>query len=109
MLAQSRIINPAITGVAGSGSDPASVTQTFIRNGITLGFAIGGLVFFFMLLRGGYVYITAGGDKDGVDRAKKTMTHALIGVAILFSLFAIITVVETLFGISIRNPILPTL
>jgi cytochrome bd-type quinol oxidase subunit 2 len=109
MLAQSRIVNPAINSTIGSGSDPGAVTQMFIRNFITLAFAVGGLIFFFMLLRGGYSYITAGGDKDALDRAKKTISHALIGVALLFSIFAIITVVETLFGISLRNPSLPTL
>lgn len=90
--------------VAGGG-----VLQLFIRNLINLAFAVGGIIFFFMLLRGGLEYIMAGGDKEAVEKAKKRLTTGFIGVSILFSAYAFLLVVELLFGINIRQFNIPTI
>ena len=37
-----------------------------------------------MLIVGGYSYMTAGGDEQKVGKATKTLTNALIGLAICF-------------------------
>jgi len=61
-----------------------------------------------MLLRGGYMYVTAAGDKEAVQKAVKTLTTAVVGMAILGSIFALIGILETLFGINLRSPSIPT-
>lgn len=68
---------------------------------ITLLFVVGAIIFIFMFMLGAIQWITSGGDKAQTETAGKRITNALIGLTILFSLFAIIKLIETFFGISI--------
>ena len=63
---------------------------------------------FFMLVQGGYAWITAGGDKAKVEEARTRITNAIIGLAIVASAFALISVVGQFFGVNIGNIILPS-
>ncbi len=102
------INNPAINPKVGTGSG-IDILQLFLTNFITLALGAAGVISFFMLLWGGIEYITAGGDKERTQAAAKRLTAALIGLAIVFSVFAIIFVVETLFGVSIRTFTIPVI
>lgn len=62
-----------------------------------------------MMLVGGIGWISGGGDKARLESAQKQITHSLIGLAILFSVFAIIKLVGSLFGIDLLKITLPTL
>jgi len=88
------ITNPAVNPKVGTGSG-IDILQLFLSNFITLALGAAGIISFFMLLWGGIEYITAGGDKERTQSAAKRLTAALIGLAIVFSVFAIIFVVET--------------
>ena len=96
----STITNPAINSLVGTGEGNL-ILQLFGRKFISIGIAIAGVLAFFMLLIGGVQWITAGGDKEAVEKARKRITQALIGLAIVFSIFAIIYLVEAIFGIPI--------
>lgn len=63
----------------------------------------GGLAFFFMLLWGSVTWILSGGDKAHVENAKGRITNALIGFILMVAVFAIITFIETFFGINILS------
>lgn len=76
---------------------------------IQLSFAIGSVVFFYMLIFGAIRWITSSGDKGKLEAAQKQITSALVGLVILLLIFAIINLIETLFGISILTIKLPTL
>lgn len=105
------IVNPAITTIFGEnpGQDGGAYSlQIFLSSMITIVLSVGGIVAFFMLLWGGFEYITAGGDKEATQKAGKRITSALIGLALLLSSFAIIFIVETLFGVSIVKFSIPT-
>ena len=69
---------------------------------------IAALVFFFMLIFGGIKYITSGGDKAQTEAARGTITAALIGLVIVFSAWAIITLINAFFGIDILSLDIPT-
>lgn len=103
-----KVINPVLPlnlsitpGVAFLGN--------IVRLGISLAFVVGALIFFFMLLSGGIKWISAGGDKVRMEGAQKQLTHALVGLLLLLSVFAIINLIERLFGISLLNITIPTL
>jgi hypothetical protein len=102
---------PVLNGVLGNrtGTGYALGLQTFVRNLINVALGLAGLYFFFNLLRGGYEYITAGGDKEGVQKAQGRIRNALFGVVIIFSVFVIIYIVETLFGLNIRQLNIPNI
>lgn len=70
---------------------------------VTLTLIIGATVFVFILLMGAVAWITSGGDKAQVEAARSKITHALVGIVILFGVFAIVKVVEGLFGLSILS------
>jgi len=62
-----------------------------------------------MLLWGGIQWITAGGDKEAAQNAQKRLTSALVGLMIVFSTFAIIYLVESVFGISVLELTIPVI
>jgi hypothetical protein len=68
---------------------------------ITLLLGGSGVVSFVYLLWGGIQWITSHGDKDGIDRARKKIVAALLGLSIVFSSYALLFVVQTMFGIQI--------
>lgn len=83
--------------------------QKFLITAVSFIFVVGSIIFFFMLATGGLRWITSSGDKTKLDSAQKQITSALTGLVILFLTFAIIKLIETLFGISILKFSLPTL
>ncbi|HEX6977131.1 MAG TPA: hypothetical protein VF185_02100 [Patescibacteria group bacterium] len=99
LLAADSISNPAL----GNLNTNSGVTffQKLIPSLIGLAFVAGVLIFFFMLLLGAIQWITSGGDKGALEGAKGRLTNALIGIIVLFAVFAIIKLIEGFFGISI--------
>lgn len=93
------INNPAIGKL--NENNGVSFVQQLIPSLIGLAFIVGALLFFFMLLISGLQWITSGGDKASVEAARGRITQALIGIVVLFSVFAIIKLIENFFGISI--------
>lgn len=95
------ITNPAIGSL--NNNSGVSFFQKLIPSLIGLIFVGGAIIFFFMLLISGIQWITSGGDKAAVEGAKGRLTQALIGIVVLFSAFAIIKVIQGLFGINILS------
>ncbi len=75
----------------------------FVQGAINILLVAAGLVAFFWLLVGGVQWITAGGDKEGTEKARKRITAALIGLAIVFSVFALVKILEQVFGVNLLN------
>ncbi|PJE67681.1 hypothetical protein COU95_01065 [Candidatus Shapirobacteria bacterium CG10_big_fil_rev_8_21_14_0_10_40_9] len=83
------------------------IVPTFVN----LILVIGAIVFFFMLVIGGIQWMVSGGDKAATESARGRITAALIGLVIVFSAWAILKIIETLFGISLTTfkiPVIPT-
>ena len=99
-LAQNPITNPIGPVGAGPGSG-LSFFQKFIPSMVGLGFVIGALIFFFVMMAGAIQWITSGGDKTAVEAARGKLTNAIAGIIILLGLFAILKLVEDFFGINI--------
>lgn len=59
-----------------------------------------GLALFVYLVWGGIEFITSGGDKTKTENARNRITHALTGVAIVASAFALWKIGLTFFGIN---------
>ena len=87
----------------GEGFEPiANITVGSILSGaIQLALIVAALVFFFLLIIGGIRWMTAGGDKEKAGAARSQLTSALVGLAIVFAAWAIIRLIEVLFGVSI--------
>ena len=76
---------------------------------ITLGFIVGGITFVFMLITGALSIMTSGGDKAKAEQARARVTTAAIGLVILFAIFAVLNLIETVFGINLLLINLPSL
>jgi hypothetical protein len=62
-----------------------------------------------MLVWGGLKWVMSQGDSKNVEAARNQITNALIGLAIVFASWAIVRLIETIFGVSILNLKVPTL
>ena len=82
---------PAYAATAG-----VSNVENFIRSIITVFAGLAGLVATGFLVAGGFTYITSSGNPEHLDRAKRTITYALIGLAITIGAFVISNIVTTL-------------
>lgn len=101
LLAQ-RIENPLAPGL--SPDNPAqagSLFGDFLSRTITLALVIAAVVFVFFLIIGGIRWITSSGDKTRLEGAKGTITNAIIGIIIVFSVFAVAMLIEGFFNVKI--------
>ena len=57
-----------------------------------------GSLFFVMFVYGGFLWFIAGGDTKRVDKSKKTLTYAVLGLAIIMGAYAILDIVLKTFG-----------
>jgi len=83
--------------------------ERLVSGAISLVLLAVALVFFFMLVWGGLKWVMSQGDSKNVEAARNQITNALIGLAIVFASWAIVRLIETIFGVSILNLKVPTL
>ena len=89
---------------SGSMSKVGALTVgSLISGAIQLILIVAALIFFFLLIIGGIRWMTAGGDKEKAGAARGQLTSALIGLAIVFAAWAIVQLIEALFGIKIMG------
>jgi amino acid transporter len=82
----------------GSSSNPATI-GTIVTNLITFGLGVAGALAVLFIIVGGFFYITAQGDTERLEKAKKTIKNAIIGaVFILLSLVIVLTIQAALGG-----------
>jgi len=77
--------------------------------GVCVTLIVGAVIFLFMLLLGAIQWISSGGDKANVEAARSRLTTALIGLVLLFAVFAVIKVIDTFFGTDILLLDIPSL
>lgn len=94
-------INNPVLGPKLQGKTGLQFFQAFLPKLLTLGLIIGVLFFFFVLVVGAIQWISSGGDKNALEEAKHKITNAIVGIVILFSVFAILKLIENFFGVSI--------
>mgnify|MGYP001596891262 CR=1 FL=1 len=81
--------------------------QGLVSTALNLALVFGALVSFFFLIWGAVQWISSGGDKEGLEKAKKKITGALVGLVILFSVFAIGSIAQTVFDVNIFQLCIP--
>lgn len=79
----------------------ATYGGNIIRLALELFFLAALLLALFMLILGGFKWMTSGGNKQEVDNAKKTLVFAIIGLVIVFLSIVIINFLGGFFGVPI--------
>ncbi len=81
----------------------------FVTNILTLAFGLAILVVLVMLVWGAFEWITSGGDKEAVGKARNRIINALIGLAVLAIAYALTRVAGQFLGFDITKGItIPT-
>jgi hypothetical protein len=84
-------------------NNPSWFFSYFIPKFIIFAFIVGVLAFLASFIIGAIGWISSGGDKNAIEAAKGKITNAIIGLIILFSLFAVLYAIEKFFGVTILS------
>lgn len=96
------------TGLETSASGAGLSTDVNLPNmaGTVIGYFLGliGILFFLLVLYGGFLWMTARGDTDQVKKARDLIINAVLGLVIVFAAYAITYfVVEGIAGATIEG------
>ena len=67
------------------------------------------VLFLFSLLLGGLKFIVSGGNKESTEVAGRQVLNAIIGIIIVFSTWAVISLIEQFFGVELTTLQFPRL
>lgn len=88
--ARVKVPNPFLGGPGPAGAGTAGGLVLSIISVMLL--IVGSLAVIYLII-GGYRYITAHGNEEAAEGAKKTILHAILGLVITILAFAIITII----------------
>lgn len=77
--------------------------ELYIQKAINFIFPLAAAVALLFLILGGIKFITSGGDPKSAEGAKKTMTYALAGLAVIFLVWFIFWVIKQMTGVDLRQ------
>ena len=93
----------AWSGVCVSAKDAEVATiqglQCLLANVLSVALTLIGIAGFIMLLVGSMQYLLSGGNAQHTEKAKHTMTFAIVGLIVGLSSFIILNLVSTFLGI----------
>ncbi len=106
-----QITNPVLPASLGSGgtSQGGTVLGKLISGLVGALFVAGFLLTFMMLIIGGIQWITSGGDKQALEKARNGITNAIMGLIIVAASFALMTLIGKFFGIDMTALTVPSL
>ena len=92
-------MNAARTGIKPQIDYVQGIAELVAITNIVVTFV--GPIMIIMLVAGGIMYIVSGGDDGQMDKAKKLILNAIIGIIVIYGAFA---VVSTFISGQISNP-----
>ncbi len=112
LLAQIR--NPALPPNLGGGTNPnvasgGKVLGSIISNLVGALFIAGFLLTFMELIMGAYHWITSGGDKQNLEKARGQITNAIIGLMLVGAVYAIMALTAAFFGLDLKSLTIPSI
>jgi hypothetical protein len=88
-----------------TGNAPATLKdlEVVFYNVVAVIMAAAGIVFFIMLVMGGFKFMTAGGDPKNLESAKGTLTNAVAGLVLVALSYLILVTISYFTGSQITN------
>jgi Type IV secretion system pilin len=93
-----KITNPVLVK-QNIGDDPKAYINSALQTVISIFFIFGLIYFIYHFIISGYHMISSQGDPKKYEEAQHALLYSLLGIGIIFSVFAILKVVGTIFGI----------
>ena len=94
-------IKTQTSGIAGSAYDTnskATSVYSVIASAIRTFLTLLGIIFLILMLYGGFLWMTAGGEEEQVKKALSIIRNAIIGLVIIVAAYAITEFVFGAFG-----------
>lgn len=87
-------------GVVATGAGVSSQTSVnvIVSNVIKTGLSVVGLLFFVLMLFGGFNWMIARGNESQIEKSKNTVISAVVGLVIVLAAYAITALVGTFMG-----------
>lgn len=105
-----KITAPApLAGFIKGDQTGAAGISSFLSNLIALIYTMAAIALIFMILWGAFEWMTSGGDKEKVEKARNRIINAIIAILIFAAAFAILDVLGTFTGFKFFEPIKPQL
>ena len=95
-LTLAQIENPIVPSV---NKDPVVLTSNVLQLVFSLFMLVGILYFAWHFIFAGYHFINSQGDPKKFEEAKNQITYAFVGLAVVFSVYALLKVIGIIFGI----------
>lgn len=92
-LAQFTQPSGAGSGLPDTFGGASNITQ-LILSIINILLALAGLIAVLVLIIGGFRYVTSFGNEEAVDKAKKMILNAIIGIVVIILAFVIVRIVS---------------
>lgn len=110
LLAQIR--NPVLPPGLGGGTNPTAnsggkALGQLISNLVGALFIAGFLLTFMELLTGGITWVTSGGDKQKLEKARDQITNAIMGLIVVGAAYALSSLVARFFGLNLASLSVP--
>lgn len=106
--------NPVLPQIIGGGTNAdyrtgGTALGDIIQQLVGALFIAGFLLTFVFLIMGGFTWITAGGDKTKLEKARDEITHAIIGLIVVGASYALAALVAQFFGLNLKALPIPTI
>lgn len=93
------IENPLLDNSQDINANPQTYINSAIQTIITIFFIFGLIYFVYHFILAGYKMISSQGDPKKYEEAQHALLYSIIGIIIIFSVFALLKVVGYIFGI----------
>lgn len=94
------IVPPSPVAAIGPGAEGIG---KFFGNIINIIFIFAGIVFLFIVIISAFQWMTSGGDKENIAKARARLTSGIIGLIILSVSFIIVRLLEAITGFNITS------
>jgi len=94
------IKNPLINNPEIQAGDPTTYTNNVLSTVFSIFFIVATVYFIWHFIMAGYHLISTEGDPKKLTTAKDQITYALLGIVVIFCVFAVLKFVGTVLGIT---------
>lgn len=77
-----------------------SCIPVLVAHIVNLAIVAAGTIAVFLVILGGYKFLTSGGDPKKVEGARQTITYAIIGLVLVILSYFILTFIATVTGLN---------
>lgn len=93
-----------VTNVAGAGTVPTiKCLEPLFRNLVLSIVALSGVALFIMLIISGFNFLFSGGDQKKLEKARSTMTYAIMGLVVIASAYLIVQTIKVFTGVDVTQ------